>query len=470
MKNFRFVFMMTGFIGITLTALGQQNFYSINAGEGNGIQFWQSDWYKIHMGNSPEYHYGPVTDYSIKSNMNTQSGRGWTWGIMGATPVAAISNSGVMQIAGAFNAGGGINVGLDGPSAMGYGSLLQLTGPYSNTDPLWLSRYNSSENNSELRVNIGDDNGGDDAFVVGNTYYQDGQWKSLFRVLNNGRVGIGTDAPAQKLNVYDAGNSTQILIGNPNSASGGFTSLGMGTSANIGGYGWLQAVKSAGSLYGDIVINQNGGNVGIGTASPTARLSVSTVNPDGWSGNVDAFKLISPDNAYYLDVLPYIVQNGNVGYHFSPNGNTGMTITTTGNVGVGTTNPDQKLTVNGTIHTKEVKVDLSVPGPDYVFEKDYDLLSLAELENYINQNKHLPEVPSAKEMEKDGLNLKEMNLILLKKVEELTLHLIEQKKVNDDQQVIIKKINATITEQQKQIIQMQVAKKRSLKKISGISK
>jgi hypothetical protein len=60
------------------------------------------------------------------------------------------------------------------------------------------------------------------------------------------------------------------------------------------------------------------------------------------------------------------------------------------------------VTVKGIIHTQEVKVDMSVPGLDYVFEKDYDLLSLAELENYIQQNKHLPEVPSAKEMEKRG--------------------------------------------------------------------
>src|SRR5205085_650054 len=96
-------------------------------------------------------------------------------------------------------------------------------------------------------------------------------------------------------------------------------------------------------------------------------------------------------------------------------------------VGIGTTNPDARLTVKGDIHTREVRVDVAGGvGPDYVFEKNYDLLSLTELETYINQNKHLPEVPSAKEMEKDGLNLKEINLILLKKVEELTLHLIDK--------------------------------------------
>jgi hypothetical protein len=113
-----------------------------------------------------------------------------------------------------------------------------------------------------------------------------------------------------------------------------------------------------------------------------------------------------------------------------------FTVSAGGNVGIGTPNPDRTLTVNGTIHTKEVLVDLSVPGPDYVFEKDYDLLSLEEVEAYINQNKHLPEVPSAKEMEANGIKLMEMNLLLLKKVEELTLHLIDQnqeiKKVSDE--------------------------------------
>jgi hypothetical protein len=101
----------------------------------------------------------------------------------------------------------------------------------------------------------------------------------------------------------------------------------------------------------------------------------------------------------------------------------------TGNMGIGTTTPDSKLAVKGHIHTQEVRVDLmGAVAPDYVFEKDYNLLPLSELETYITQNKHLPEVPSAKEMEADGLNLKEMNLLLLKKVEELTLHLIEQQK------------------------------------------
>lgn len=99
-----------------------------------------------------------------------------------------------------------------------------------------------------------------------------------------------------------------------------------------------------------------------------------------------------------------------------------------GNVGIGTTNPDEKLTVKGNIHAEEVIVDLGVPGPDYVFEKDYDLRTVSELEKFLNKRKHLPEVPSATEMEDKGINLSEMNMLLLKRIEELTLYIIDQEK------------------------------------------
>lgn len=105
-----------------------------------------------------------------------------------------------------------------------------------------------------------------------------------------------------------------------------------------------------------------------------------------------------------------------------------LTLVNGGKVGIGTINPDSKLTVKGGIHAEEVLIDTSVPTPDYVFENDYNLLPLSELEAYIKSNKHLPEVPSAEQLKADGLNVEKMNMLLLKKVEELTLHLIEQSK------------------------------------------
>lgn len=101
-----------------------------------------------------------------------------------------------------------------------------------------------------------------------------------------------------------------------------------------------------------------------------------------------------------------------------------MTITNEGNVGIGKENPTDKLEVNGIIHAKEVRVDVQ-GWPDYVFEKDYQLLTIEEVEKNIKEKGHLPNVPSATEIEANGLKLAEMNVKLMEKVEELTLYIIE---------------------------------------------
>ncbi len=103
-----------------------------------------------------------------------------------------------------------------------------------------------------------------------------------------------------------------------------------------------------------------------------------------------------------------------------------------GQIGIGTTSPDAKLTVKGKIHAEEVKVDLSVPGPDYVFKEGYDLRTLEETQQYIKEHGHLPNIPSAKEMERNGVELGVMNMRLLEKIEELTLHMIALKKEIDE--------------------------------------
>ncbi|PRD44965.1 hypothetical protein C5745_18855 [Sphingobacterium haloxyli] len=111
---------------------------------------------------------------------------------------------------------------------------------------------------------------------------------------------------------------------------------------------------------------------------------------------------------------------------------TRMMIQSNGNVGIGTIDPKAKLAVDGNILAKEIKVKTDITVPDYVFEETYNLPTLSSIENYVKEHKHLPEIPSAKDIESDGLDLAEMNLLLLKKVEELTLHLIEKdKQVNE---------------------------------------
>lgn len=128
------------------------------------------------------------------------------------------------------------------------------------------------------------------------------------------------------------------------------------------------------------------------------------------------------------------------GVEFTPT--TRFFIGNNGKIGVGTTAPTQKLSVDGKINAEEIILE-DVAGADFVFEEDYDLRSLEETEEFIKANKHLPEIPSAAEMAEEGLEIKTMNILLLQKVEELTLHLIRMEK---EAKVMVTKFDAQSTE------------------------
>jgi len=136
----------------------------------------------------------------------------------------------------------------------------------------------------------------------------------------------------------------------------------------------------------------------------------------------------SPNQELYVNGSAYISSKMGIGvspqHPLHVNGNSYIT----GNVGIGSApSATYKLGVNGTIGCKEIVVTNS-GWADYVFESDYALRSLGELESFILENKRLPEVPSAAQVEEDGVGLFEMNTLLLKKVEELTLYILEQNK------------------------------------------
>ncbi|SHM95631.1 hypothetical protein [Flavobacterium chilense] len=194
----------------------------------------------------------------------------------------------------------------------------------------------------------------------------------------------------------------------------------------------------------------NKGNIGIDTTNPTQKLDV---NGNGiFKGSIISsvsdviggqINLENPSKTANDAAKNWSIYNMTGGYgnslQFWAYDNLGctngglcanrFTIMDNGNVGIGILNPTNKLDVNGTIHSKEVKVDMT-GWSDFVLKKEYNLPTLEEVEKHIVEKGHLENIPNEEEVLKNGINLGEMNAKLLQKIEELTLYMIEMKKEN----------------------------------------
>lgn len=217
----------------------------------------------------------------------------------------------------------------------------------------------------------------------------------LMRITSSGNVGIGTASPTARLTVANNDDVKLKLF------------------SNGGSVGVLDTVANSNEATGRwLAINPSGGNVGIGTTNPTAKLTVT---------NGDDARLNFFSNGGSIAVINAVANtDGNVGRWLSinPSG---------GNVGIGTWTPTHKLTVNGQVKSKGFVTDTS-NWSDYVFAEDYKLASLDEVEKHIKKNGHLPGVPSEAEVVSKGLDLGKMSAVQMAKIEELMLHVIELNK------------------------------------------
>jgi hypothetical protein len=277
----------------------------------------------------------------------------------------------------------------------------------------------------------------------------------------SGRVGIGTVSPGYQLDVQQ---------GQVNS-SGGYCIAGScitswpSATANT----WTSAQTFNGTTTFTTSANfvngtwSSSGNVGIGTTSPGSAsfltpasgyttaldvmgpiraqsgiVSFETANPTGDPTNYGAVLYnkqgVGPTMSGYM----FTVRTGNSGAPTTER----LRVDQNGNVGVGTTAPQHMLHVAGVIGAEEVIV--SATGADYVFEPDYHLSSLDEVATYIKKNHRLPGVPSAAETQSKGLSLGEMQLKLLAKIEELTLHMIQAEERNRELQERIARLEARV--------------------------
>jgi len=335
-----------------------------------------------------------------------------------------------------------------------------------------------------------DNVGSGQSFYQANSFhqFQGSGGTPILTMFNGGNIGIGTASPVSIVDMEKNQNSNTIAYLRNTDSGSSATSQYIATDGN----GNLQmgqtgtGFSSSGLLFPNssfILSNQKanglkiftadatnltlgtnnsaaftilpGGNIGIGTVTPARKLDILS------GTGVTPLAVIGPNGGILIDNVGsgQSYYQANSFHQFQgASGNPIVTMYNGGNVAIGTTDPKgYKLAVAGDAIAESMTVDLQANWPDYVFEKSYSLPPLSEVKTYIDQNQHLPGVPTADQVSKSGINLGEMNALLMKKVEELTLYLIEKDKqineMNDKQQEINKQLLEQIKVLQNQLKQ-----------------
>lgn len=263
------------------------------------------------------------------------------------------------------------------------------------------------------------------------------------------KVGIGITNPSERLHI----NKGALKIGNSSSAADrsiNMLKIGDGNYVQIGEWESDDMLSFKANKY-----NFTNGNIGLGVSNPQYKLDINGkiflhnyeyVND--WNQCYllwESHKLIlgQPTGTYSHTLVEIKPGGSSQGEEFSRlslyhayDGNNKVEkvridthhnswINSNANFGIGTDNPTCKLDVRGTLRANEIYVN-QVTGADFVFDETYQLRSLSEVQAYIQQNHHLPEIPSASEMKENGVNMNELQIQLLQKIEELTLYIIQQ--------------------------------------------